>query len=416
MAETEGNFEQRRRRRQPAEKSEKATVAVAVKADRKYSTTKVYVGNLKGEVTEDELRSVFGSYGEITSFKFGRAQREATIAFALDSVAAQAVAGLQGKDIGGKTLRVEAAMIAERKPRAKAATSSAPAPAAASAVASAPSNGIFVGNLNQVSEAELQKIFAMFGDITSITMDAGGSFAHIYFSSEKSATKALVSNGTDFQGQKLRVEISTKGIKKAKAPKVAAAPGAPAAAAPTVKKERKERVKKELPTEINPSKVYFGGLDRGTSDEDIEQLISGFAYSEIKNFKRNGYCFVTFETPEIAAAAITKIKKDNSNNSALVVEVEKLQTEKPPRRPRGLKQTFEPNPLQVFVGNLPEAKITEAQLASVFPNAQSIAIKRRYAFLTFATEAEVKAAIARNGSTIFDVVVRVEGYNGTAKA
>lgn len=82
----------------------------------------IYVGNLPFSASEDEIRSLFEQYGTVQSVKliidketgrprgFGFVEME-------DDVAANAIAGLNGKDLGGRSLRINEAQERERTAR-----------------------------------------------------------------------------------------------------------------------------------------------------------------------------------------------------------------------------------------------------------------------------------------------------------
>jgi RNA recognition motif-containing protein len=76
---------------------------------------KLYVGNLPFTTTEDELRSLFEQHGTvdrvsvITDRETGRARGFAFVEMADGSAAAAATRGLNGHDLGGRSLRVNEA-------------------------------------------------------------------------------------------------------------------------------------------------------------------------------------------------------------------------------------------------------------------------------------------------------------------
>lgn len=80
---------------------------------------KIYVGNLPYTVAEDELRGLFGSFGEIIKISLIRdkATRKskgyAFIEFTQAAEAAEAVKAMDGRDQGGRPMRVN---IAEDRP------------------------------------------------------------------------------------------------------------------------------------------------------------------------------------------------------------------------------------------------------------------------------------------------------------
>ena len=80
---------------------------------------KVYVGNLPFTVSEEQLRDIFAGYGEISQLNLimdrdtGRPKGFGFITFATQQSAEKALEQ-NGKDMGGRALRVN---IATEKPR-----------------------------------------------------------------------------------------------------------------------------------------------------------------------------------------------------------------------------------------------------------------------------------------------------------
>lgn len=80
---------------------------------------KLYVGNLSFSTTEDEIRNVFSAYGEvlsvalITDRETGRLRGFGFVEMD-DAGAMAAIQGVNGKDVGGRTLKVNEA---QDKPR-----------------------------------------------------------------------------------------------------------------------------------------------------------------------------------------------------------------------------------------------------------------------------------------------------------
>ena len=75
----------------------------------------IYVGNLSFGVTDQELRSAFEPYGEVKSAQVvkdretGRSRGFGFVEMASDEEARAAIAGLDGKDLGGRALKVNEA-------------------------------------------------------------------------------------------------------------------------------------------------------------------------------------------------------------------------------------------------------------------------------------------------------------------
>ena len=76
---------------------------------------KIYVGNLPYELTEEELREEFGTFGEVASVNIitdkytGRPRGFGFVEMAVVSEGQAAIAGLNGKAMKDQTLNVNAA-------------------------------------------------------------------------------------------------------------------------------------------------------------------------------------------------------------------------------------------------------------------------------------------------------------------
>ena len=75
----------------------------------------LFVGNMSFQTTESELRALFEPFGQITRVHIamdrvtGRARGFAFVEMANDEEAAKAIAGLDGKEVGGRNLKVNEA-------------------------------------------------------------------------------------------------------------------------------------------------------------------------------------------------------------------------------------------------------------------------------------------------------------------
>ena len=76
---------------------------------------KLYVGNLSYSAKEDELRELFGEYGEVSSVavitdrETGRSKGFGFVEFADDKAGQAAIEALDGKEVGGRALKVNEA-------------------------------------------------------------------------------------------------------------------------------------------------------------------------------------------------------------------------------------------------------------------------------------------------------------------
>jgi RNA recognition motif-containing protein len=75
----------------------------------------LFVGNMSFQTTESDLRAAFEPYGQVTRVHIGkdretgRSRGFAFVEMANDDEAAKAMAGLNGKDFGGRNLKVNEA-------------------------------------------------------------------------------------------------------------------------------------------------------------------------------------------------------------------------------------------------------------------------------------------------------------------
>ena len=85
-------------------------------------SSKLYVGNLKYEVTEEDLERLFKDYGEITSVKVirdkftGRSKGFAFVEMANDEAAKNAINSLDGNDFEGRNIKINIARERTERP------------------------------------------------------------------------------------------------------------------------------------------------------------------------------------------------------------------------------------------------------------------------------------------------------------
>ena len=83
----------------------------------------IYVGNLSYGMSEDELRDAFGAFGEVSSVKIlmdretGRSRGFGFVEMPNQSEAETAITQLNGKDVGGRALRINEARPREQRSR-----------------------------------------------------------------------------------------------------------------------------------------------------------------------------------------------------------------------------------------------------------------------------------------------------------
>lgn len=75
----------------------------------------IYVGNISYSTKEDDLREAFGEFGEVTSVKIisdretGRSKGFGFVEMADDAAGEKAIEEMNGKEVGGRALRVNQA-------------------------------------------------------------------------------------------------------------------------------------------------------------------------------------------------------------------------------------------------------------------------------------------------------------------
>ncbi len=83
----------------------------------------IYVGNLPYNATEEQLRTMFGQHGEVTSASIikdrdtGRSKGFGFVEMPDDSAAEQAIQALNESDMNGRNIKVNQARPKEERPR-----------------------------------------------------------------------------------------------------------------------------------------------------------------------------------------------------------------------------------------------------------------------------------------------------------
>ena len=84
----------------------------------------LFVGNMSFQTTESELTALFQEYGQVTRVhvamdrETGRARGFAFVEMPNDEEAAKAIAGLNGKEVGGRAIKVNEARPKADRPAA----------------------------------------------------------------------------------------------------------------------------------------------------------------------------------------------------------------------------------------------------------------------------------------------------------
>jgi|YNPBryulayer2012_1023412.scaffolds.fasta_scaffold01424_3 RNA recognition motif-containing protein len=76
---------------------------------------KLYVGNLNYNTTEESLRAAFELYGDVISVKIIQGKGFGFVEYSSNEAAEAAKAGMDGKNLDGRSLRVNDARPPEKK-------------------------------------------------------------------------------------------------------------------------------------------------------------------------------------------------------------------------------------------------------------------------------------------------------------
>jgi len=208
----------------PAESSE-APPAAAAEADTTNAPapdaaaegTKLYVGNISFDTTEDTLRSTFGNFGgEIIDVflpvdrNSGRKKGFAFVTLSTPEAADKAIGALDQTEVDGRTIRVNIS-----RPREDRGSGGGGGPGGAFNASGNPEVKLYVGNLSyDTTEVSLRDAFAAFGTVSDCFVptdrDSGRprGFAFVTMPSEE-AEKAMNSmNETELDGRTIRVNES----------------------------------------------------------------------------------------------------------------------------------------------------------------------------------------------------------------
>lgn len=159
------------------------------------SFTNVYVKNLPESTDDEELKTMFTEFGEVTSVAImkdeeGKSRGFGFVNFGDAPSAAAACAALNGKEVGGKAIYVGRAMKkAEREAKLRERKQER--------LNKYQGRNVYVKNVDEtIDDAKLREFFSAYGTITSARVmvdEAGGSkgFGFVCFSTTEEATRAV---------------------------------------------------------------------------------------------------------------------------------------------------------------------------------------------------------------------------------
>jgi len=192
-------------------------VADTKQEDAVLSTTKLYVGNLSWETTDNTLETVFSSSGSVDSAEVmkrndGRSRGWGVVEMSSEEDAQNAIQKMNGAVIDERTVRVEyakargAAPAARRQRKPRRAREEKSAPVAAS-------NALYVGNLPwSFGDDDLSALFkGMAVSSAKIQMGFDGrsrGYGIVSFGSVEEASRAIdIVNGSDCEGRTVSVRF-----------------------------------------------------------------------------------------------------------------------------------------------------------------------------------------------------------------
>jgi len=214
-------------------------------------------------------------------------------------------------------------------------------------------------------------------------------------------------NGTDMLGSTIRVEYQIKRPRKKKERK-------PAAAKPAKEAAPAEAVPAKP---ADPCRIIVKALANGTTEEQLRAAASGCGdIVSLELITRNRWrAFLTFGTAEAATAAIASLNGVEVNGATVKAESESPRAPRPARATKAKAAPAAPkpqDPTATFVGNL-DVSVTKEMLQEKVAGVTKVRfLKRRAgpdgaeatfsnAILTFASQADADAVVAKNETEIF---------------
>nr|XP_033810005.1 RNA-binding protein 14-like isoform X2 [Geotrypetes seraphini] len=150
---------------------------------------KIFVGNVDERTTQEELVTLFGEYGTVSSCAVKK--QFAFVHLREQEAARRAIAELNGRELHGRRLVVEIS-----RPRPMNTTK------------------VFVGNVSAAcSSTELRQLFESYGKV--VECDVLKDYAFVHMEREADAKEAIEQlNGKELKGKRINVEIATKTMKR----------------------------------------------------------------------------------------------------------------------------------------------------------------------------------------------------------
>ncbi|RHZ69545.1 hypothetical protein Glove_283g86 [Diversispora epigaea] len=180
------------------------------------SNCTVFVGNLSYDIDEDRLAQELDEAGEIADVRIiydkdtGRSKGFGYVEFS-NSESAQKALSFSGKDVDGRTIKVD---LADQKPKNGGGNANNNKNGFQKEL-SEPSNTLFIGNLSFTADEDtIRNTFEKYGQINSVRLptfqDSGGrkGFGYVTFSDIDSAQEAMELQGARIDGRAVRLDFA----------------------------------------------------------------------------------------------------------------------------------------------------------------------------------------------------------------
>jgi RNA recognition motif-containing protein len=297
--------------------------------------SRLFIGQLPGDVTEQELNEHFSQHGEITDIFIPNSSKPRKIAFVTYANNKSLYAALAETNV---TIRGMEVALTKALPKG-----SAPPPYGMSQAAPVQSTRLFLNGIpSKTSADDIREYFSEFGTITDVFYKTPNAFGFVTFDAESDMFKALARDPMIFKGVELKAEVAkpkpTRGGPGGGAPPVQYAPPQqsympqPAYAYPPPQGYHQAAAPPSVRNASGPNcRLFVGALSSSVTSEGLYAYFGQFG--SIKDVFRPGgdhgtFAFVTYENPNSMFAALAL-------DEHVVDGAELRVTEADPRPPKG---------------------------------------------------------------------------------
>lgn len=298
------------------------------------SDSRLFIGQLPGDVTEQEISEVFSQHGEVTDIFIPHSTKPRKIAFVTYASAKSLYAALAEASV---SVRGEEVALTKALPKG-----SAPPPFGGPVEIHrhnpTKSTRLFINNLaSSTTSDEIRGYFEEFGEVTDVFFKPPNAFGFVTFENERDMHKALARNPCILKGVELKIEVAK--------PKPSARGGGghgggggylldsqPSYAPQYQQPQYAYAPPAAAPVSRGPnSRLFIGALSSAVSTDSLTSYFEQFG--TIKDLfrpnKESGtFAFVTYEQPNSMFAVLAA-------EQHVLNGVEMRITEADPRPPKG---------------------------------------------------------------------------------